>query len=216
LNNGRSGTHERLGRRRRFDADTERAMIIDAAIRLMTQAGSVQVAVTDVLEEAGLSTRSFYRHFDSRDALLAALVQREAELVARSMRRAMGKATDPSSAVEAWLRRLLDTWFRPAQAARSGLFTGPEPWPFTTVKELAEIRWIMSQPLADLLRNANRTGALVSLNPDADALSVFALVGAAVHGKHAGLVGRDAIQRHVKRFAWPALGITESPQAVTD
>ena len=38
--------------------------------------------VQDILDEAGLSTRAFYRHFGSKDDLFHALFRREAELVA--------------------------------------------------------------------------------------------------------------------------------------
>jgi AcrR family transcriptional regulator len=38
--------------------------------------------VADILNEADLSTRSFYRHFASKDQLLCALFRREAEAAA--------------------------------------------------------------------------------------------------------------------------------------
>jgi len=43
-------------------------------------------SVADILDEAQLSTRAFYRHFDSKDALLRAMYRRDAESVARRLR----------------------------------------------------------------------------------------------------------------------------------
>ncbi len=120
-----AATTDKRGRPRRFDEGTERKMIMDAAIRLMERNSDAELSAVDILAETGLSSRSFYRHFDSKEALLVALVRREAELVARSMERAIASAAGPVAAVEAWLERLLDTFFEPRRAARSAIFTTP-------------------------------------------------------------------------------------------
>ena len=55
-------------------ADTgERSRIIEAAYRCLVDSGGGGLSVTGVLNAAGLSTRAFYRHFDSKDALLLAM-----------------------------------------------------------------------------------------------------------------------------------------------
>lgn len=199
---------DRRGRPRRFDEHTERSMIMDAAVRLMAERGYGEMSVIDILAETGLSTRSFYRHFDSKEALLLALVRREAESVARSMARAIANAAGPAEAVEAWLERLLDTFFVPRQAARSALFTTPAALASPSMTEgLAEICWILSRPVAKVLRAGHEAGVLVSPNPAADALSIFAVVGATGHAPHAKLRDRGSVKAQVVRFAWPALGL---------
>lgn len=125
-------------------------MIMDAGIRLMERNSDAELSVVDILAETGLSARSFYRHFDSKESLLVALARREAEM-ARSMERAIASAAGPAAAVDAWLARLLDTFFEPRRAARSALFTTPAAsgaYPMT--EELAEIRWVLSRPLAEV------------------------------------------------------------------
>ena len=51
-------------------------MLMDAAVRILAKSDLHEMFVVDVLSEAGLSTRSFYRHFESKDDLLRALVLR--------------------------------------------------------------------------------------------------------------------------------------------
>lgn len=189
-------------------------MIMDAAIRLMAERSYGEMSVIDILAETGLSTRSFYRHFDSKDALLLALVCREAESVARSMARAIAAAAGPVEAVDAWLERLLDTFFVPRQAARSALFTTPAAMASPAMTEgLAKIYWVLARPVAEVLRAGHEAGVLVSPNPEADALSIFALVSATAHAPHAKLGDRGSVKAQVVRFAWPALGLTGADPA---
>ena len=49
---------------------------------VMERNGYTDAAVADILREADLSTRSFYRHFESKDQLLCALFRREADAAA--------------------------------------------------------------------------------------------------------------------------------------
>lgn len=201
-------TGERRGRRRRFDEATERTMIMDAAIDLMASRGFADLAVTDILDQSGLSTRSFYRHFESREALVVALVRREAEAVARSAQRAIARVSEPVAAIEAWLERLLDTFFDPRQAARSAMFTTPAALAVPPLsQQVAEIRWLLARPLSNVLRAGRDAQVLVSPDPDADAVSIFALLGTLAHTPPTDTMDRAALKRQVQRFAWPALGL---------
>ena len=103
----------RLGRPRRFDTGTERAMVMDAATRLMIRKGYADLSVVEILAETGLSTRSFYRHFESKEALVVALLQREGEAMGRSLGQAVALAHGPVAAVDAWLECFLDVHYEP-------------------------------------------------------------------------------------------------------
>jgi AcrR family transcriptional regulator len=56
----------------------ERRALIDAGIAVLRRTGSEGCTVADVLEEAGLSTRAFYRHFASKDELVLAIYEHDA------------------------------------------------------------------------------------------------------------------------------------------
>ena len=85
----------RAGRPRRFEAEDELRLLLDAALAVMERNGYVDAAVADILREADLSTRSFYRHFESKDQLLCALFRREAEAAAVRLHAKVDAAPDP-------------------------------------------------------------------------------------------------------------------------
>lgn len=68
--------------------------LVDAARRLATS-GSSSFTVADVAEEAGVSLRSFYRHFGGRDELLLALFEEEALTGASMLRGLVGDDVAP-------------------------------------------------------------------------------------------------------------------------
>jgi AcrR family transcriptional regulator len=198
-----------VGRPRRFDNDTERRLLIDAAIRVLERNGYTDMSVDDVLEEAGLSTRAFYRHFDSKESLLETFLLREAESVARSLARVVAAAPDAPSAVEAWLERFLDVFYEPRRARRATLLasaaaraSGP------SAEMLNRLRRIVCEPLAEVLRAGHAAGTLYSPRPEADAYSIHALVVASNEAEGAVPPDRAVTRDHVLRYAWPGLRLT--------
>lgn len=208
LTNSTAPVSSGLGRPRRFDGETERRLLLDAAVKVMTGNDYLEVAVADVLAEAGLSTRSFYRHFESKEALLIALMRRDAESVGHSLDRAVDRAADPVAAVADWLDGYLAVFYEPSRASRTTLYASPGARASqTVVAEHAQLRQILIRSLVKALRAGHRTGVLHSPAPDRDAMTMLALVGVAV-GLPGGLRTRKAARDHVVRFAWPALGLS--------
>ncbi|HUZ56880.1 MAG TPA: helix-turn-helix domain-containing protein [Streptosporangiaceae bacterium] len=58
------------GRPRCFEPAGELRLPLDAMLRVMERHSYADAPVADILAEAGLSTRSFYRHFLSKDQLM--------------------------------------------------------------------------------------------------------------------------------------------------
>jgi AcrR family transcriptional regulator len=88
------------------DAADERARIMTAAYRLLA-AGSDPLSVSDVLTAAGLSTRAFYRHFDSKDALLAAMYRMDSSRVLVELQAEADGAPTAHEALRLWTRGML-------------------------------------------------------------------------------------------------------------
>ncbi len=198
-----------VGRPRRFDDETERSMVMDAAIRVMARNGYARMSVGAVLSEAGLSTRAFYRHFDSTQALLVALMRRESEAVGRSFERVVAQAPNPVAALEAWLERFLDVFYEPRRAARAALFSTPAVRAsYPPVDELEERRRIFCRPLIEVLNVGHERGILYSPTPEADSHSLFALVSAVTEQRDSQFPDRAAARSQVVRFAWPALRLS--------
>jgi AcrR family transcriptional regulator len=77
------------------DRSSERARRLVDAARHLAAGGSTSFTVADVAADAGISLRSFYRHFAGRDDLLLALFEEEARLGATMLDAEVGDLTDP-------------------------------------------------------------------------------------------------------------------------
>jgi TetR/AcrR family transcriptional repressor of nem operon len=63
-------------RRSKEDAARTREQIVEAASRLFRQKGITGVSVADVMAACGLTVGGFYKHFKSKDALVAEAIER--------------------------------------------------------------------------------------------------------------------------------------------
>ncbi|MFJ8001257.1 TetR/AcrR family transcriptional regulator [Streptomyces sp. NPDC096310] len=105
------------GRKPRADVQRNRAALLEAAQRHFLKFG-VGTSLEAVAKDAGVGPGTLYRHFPTREALLAAVLQtRSEELVARQEE--IARLGDADEALEQWLRAL-EEYF----SAFSGL---PEP-----------------------------------------------------------------------------------------
>ena len=184
-------------------------MLLDAAVTVMAKNGYDGTSVNDVLTEAGLSTRSFYRQFDSKHALLLALIERERDRVAQFLEEAVNEAEDPLAAVEAWIDAFLDLLYDPKIAPTTAIFTAPSVLAsYTLATSLPEMQRRFCPPLTKALRAGHRKGLLDSPRPEADAYSIHALLHAALDVHHRPRPRRSVVKAQVVRFAWPALGLS--------
>ncbi|MEV6253995.1 TetR/AcrR family transcriptional regulator [Nocardia sp. NPDC051911] len=95
--------------------------LVDAALTVISAAGTTgRPRVTDIVATAGLSNDAFYRHFPSKDALGAALLEDGAERLTGCVAHPMAKEADPRARFRRWSRR---SWRRPKSGPR------PRHWP---------------------------------------------------------------------------------------
>jgi AcrR family transcriptional regulator len=87
-----------------MDAEpTTRDTILDAAVESVTLYGLAKLSMSDVAGRAGISRPTLYKHFGSKDALVAAAVEREAVgLVADVLAQASGEV-EPVAMLDAAL-----------------------------------------------------------------------------------------------------------------
>lgn len=90
----------------RADARRNRGRIVETAMRHFTSYG-VNASLEEVAREAGVGPGTLYRHFPSREALLAAALRnRQAELL--TMSRQAREIDDAETALATWLAALQD------------------------------------------------------------------------------------------------------------
>ena len=112
---------------RRFEPDEERSLLLDASVKVIRRKGYQGATVEEVLAEAGVSSRAFYRHFGGKDELLLALLRNDAEAFAASLQDRVAAAADPIEAIEEWIDGYLDLLFVPRRAALGDLHVRGSP-----------------------------------------------------------------------------------------
>ena len=148
--------------------------LLDAALTVMRSCGtSSRPRVADIVAAAGLSNDAFYRHFPSKDALVAALLEDGTERLRSYLVHQMAKEATPEGRVRRWVEGVL------AQAADEDIAatTLAVLWNGGSVGEgLPAGRPSASRPLAVLLHAP--FAELGSPAPELDAsLAAHAVVG---------------------------------------
>src|SRR5215510_9260144 len=85
-------------------SDDDRGCIIDAAYSCLSAPHSGPIPVAAILQRAGVSTRAFYRHFESKDELFLALLRQESDALADRLDRIVEQVLgDPVDQLKAWI-----------------------------------------------------------------------------------------------------------------
>lgn len=87
--------------------EEEVARLTSAARVVLARGGWWGFKVESVLRVAGLSTRCFYRHFETKDHLLLRMLQEDMERAARRLSRVCTDP-DPAERVRAWIDGVMD------------------------------------------------------------------------------------------------------------
>ncbi|HEV7421089.1 MAG TPA: TetR/AcrR family transcriptional regulator [Mycobacterium sp.] len=203
---------------RRLDPDPRvRKAIVAAASKAVREEGVGGLSVAQVLSRAGLGTRAFYRHFDSKDQLVSAVFLDMARAETRRLRKRMATRTDPVDAVVAWIDGRLDLAFsdqvksdlrQMSLEAQSQMFAAPE----VIGAAYAEIL----TPLVEHIERGSELGCFVGVDPAEGALSIQGALWACIERQWAtGDCNRSDVRRAVVQFCLRGLGVTpESISAV--
>ncbi|MEU1982917.1 TetR/AcrR family transcriptional regulator [Nocardia sp. NPDC019395] len=133
---------------------------LDAARALITERGSTDFTMHEVVDEAGQSLRSFYLLFDGKHELLLALYEEAIAKVAEQIREATGNDADPLDKLRIAVELLFE-FCRPDPGAHRPLFT--EFAPQLLMSDPIEIQVAhaaLFDLLADLVRAADAAGYL--------------------------------------------------------
>jgi AcrR family transcriptional regulator len=206
-----AGPVTRAGRPRRFEEQEELRRLLDAALAVMERNGYADAAVADILREADLSTRSFYRHFESKDQLLCALYRREAEAASARLTARVAAAGSARAALTAWIDEILSFGQHRAKAARVAVLGSPGAMRAEGyAEETRHAAALLMAPLQALLAAGAADGTFPLADPAADAPLIQSVVWAAagLGPARARTVSVAAAARQVHAFCERALGVT--------
>jgi AcrR family transcriptional regulator len=200
----------RAGRPRRFEAEDELRILLDAGFVVMERNGYTDAAVADILREANLSTRSFYRHFQSKDELLCALYRRDADAAVVRLCTRVESAGNPRAALDAWIDEILSFGHHRAKAARLAVLGSPGAMKAEGyAAETRRAATLLMAPLQSLLVAGAADGTFPLADPAADApliqSAVWAAAGLAPNRERPA--SRAEAARHVRSFCERALGV---------
>jgi AcrR family transcriptional regulator len=95
-----------IDRQARRRAET-RARLIDAASATFARRGIDATRINEITDEADVGFGSFYNYFESKDAIVAAVVEDAAEAAGRAIEAATGDLDDPAEVVAVAHRSLI-------------------------------------------------------------------------------------------------------------
>ncbi len=198
-----------VGRPRHFTNAEERQLIMDAAMAVMARSGYADAPLGDILSEGGVSTRAFYRHFATKDALLLALYRRDAEAVGTRLQRIVDAVEDPVDALGAWVDGFLYLFYEPRRARRVALFMSPAVQRAEGYDaEFDHTRSLLAASVAHAVRRGVEAGSFHSDDPHTDAAMI---VAGAFEATRVRQRGRNATRTLILRFAQGALVTAGGP-----
>jgi AcrR family transcriptional regulator len=190
----------------------ESEALIKAALHILRVKGDTGFTVNDVLGEAGLRTRAFYRHFASKDDLVVAAFAEGARAEATRLRRRMAHASGPLEGVVTWIDARLDLGFDRRLAANLRPLSQEAErahGQFPAHLRLAFDR--MLAPLIEQLQQGQLEGTFGDLSPAEDALAIHQVVWGVVEQRWSGFPLRYRETREqVLRFCLGGLGVESS------
>jgi AcrR family transcriptional regulator len=159
-------TQRALARRQAAYTDEVRRLL-DAGLAVMRQSGTTKSPrVSDIVEAAGLSRDAFYRHFASKEDLVAAIVEAGADRLVSYVRHQLVKEHDPAEQLRRWVEAIMSQATNPevAHSTRAVLWNGGR------VSDHSRPEAVTSNAaLADLI--VEPIAALGSPDPERDAIA---------------------------------------------
>jgi AcrR family transcriptional regulator len=194
------------------EARVERGQLMDAALKVMRRNGFQGASVQDILDHAGLSTRAFYRQFQSKDDLLLAMFRTASGPDVAQVSRQVGEAKAAIDAVHIWIDEILAIAYDRKRIQRLVMFNMVARQTVGYSDEEAALRDGLIAPLLQALRQGLADRSFPVTDPLPDAHAIFDLVWsvASPHVRRQRPMERPEARSHVLRFTLPALGVTQA------
>lgn len=159
---------------------SERRHIIDAAYRCLDRNSGSSASITEILDEAGLGTRAFYRNFSTKHDLLLEMFRQDREAVLAQLREVVARAETPVDALRSWMEHMFEIVSDQRRRKRMATFYSEEMrrtpgyWGELELFVKAE-----EAALAAILHRGKAEGTFTACSPEADARSIRAAFEAA-------------------------------------
>jgi AcrR family transcriptional regulator len=196
--------------------DPERRRILEATWTVLARSGFEGFKVQLVLREAGVSARTFYRHFANKDALFLAVVREEMSRAAPHIRAAVARAESPVDRITAWIRSLIGAAGDPKRAARTRLFVSLQTINRRFPAEVATGTESLYEPLLEAIAAGRQTGLFPWADPARDAVLIHVLVSGLLSDAvlaDAPTLPLETVIEDATNFSLRALGVPPDARA---
>lgn len=159
-------------------SDNDRGCIIDAAYRCLSEPHTGPIPVAAILQRAGVSTRAFYRHFESKDELFLALLRQESDALADRLDRVLDEVPgSPVEQLEAWIRNMFGWMHDEELRMHLTVIDSDEVRAAKGYRETRERAHAdRERSLVEILRRGRDDGSFPLADPEHDAVAISAVI----------------------------------------
>jgi AcrR family transcriptional regulator len=167
------------------------------------------LSIAAVLERAQLSTRAFYRHFESKDQLVAAVFLDLARIETQRLRGKMADTASPVEAVVAWVDGRFELAFgENSEFGRRRLSLEAHSKALSSPEMVGPAYGAILEPLIEELERGLEVGVFKDIVPATAAKSIHGVVWAGTQRQWATHNGdRAVIRDRALRFCLRGLGV---------
>jgi AcrR family transcriptional regulator len=162
--------------------DDDRGCIIEAAYSCLSAPHSGVIPVAAILQRAGVSTRAFYRHFESKDELFLAMLREETDALAQRLDRIPDEARGgPAEQLKAWIDEMFGVIHDEQVRMHLTVIDSDEVRAAQGYRETRErAHTHRERSLVEILRRGRSDGTFPLTDPERDAIAISAVVSRAM------------------------------------
>lgn len=196
------------------DHEQDRRRIIDAAYHCLSEPHPGPISVSQILHRAGVSSRAFYRHFETKDDLFLALLQDECDALAARVDRVADEAVGcPTDQLAAWIGEMFDMCTDPRQRMHLAVVDSHEVRAARGYRETrGRSHTQRERSLTEILGRGRADGSFPLTEPGTDAAAISAVVARVLAEQP--IDDPEAIEKGLDRvldFALRAVGAIARP-----
>jgi AcrR family transcriptional regulator len=188
--------------------DDDRGCIIDAAYGCLSQPHSGPIPVAAILQRAGVSTRAFYRHFESKDELFLAMLRQVSDALAGRLDRILDEVPGAADQLKAWIGHMFGWMYDAELRTHLTVIDSDEVRVAKGYRETREQAHAdRERSLVEILRRGRDDGSFPLADPQRDAVAISAVVSRVMADQSPG--DEQRLQRSMDwmvGFALRALG----------
>lgn len=159
-------------------SDDDRGCIIEAAYGCLSEPHSGPIPVAAILHRAGVSTRAFYRHFESKDELFLAMLRQESDALTGRLDQIVDEVPgSPVDQLEAWIGEMFGVIHDAEVRMHLTVIDSDEVRAAKGYRETRErLHADRERSLIEILRRGLQDGSFPMTDPEHDAAAISAVV----------------------------------------